>query len=250
MLIFNEKTQYYNLIENGFEKYPNKRDLIILCNQWLKNGIEKDNLKKRMVEFCCECNSQFNYAKNEKLLLDVLKNIENIGNEISAFEFSTNIVFFKSEIDKIKELKSKNLQKIAFIMICLAKWRNANFIYLNSESTIKLKDIFKFAGIKATGIEQERTLYELNSCGFTDVQLKPILKYIIPAILFEGEIILNFEIDENMISHWIKFAYPHCERCGCEIIKQSNKQKYCKECAKLILKEQKLNYWNTRKIEK
>lgn len=235
---------------NGFEKYPNKRDLIILCQQWLKDGFEKNELKEKMLEFCCEWNSQFNYAKNENLLLGVLKKIENLENETPVFRFSTNIVFFKGEIDKIKELNNKNLQKIAFVMVALAKWRNANFIYLNSESTIKLKDVFKYAEIKATGIQQERALHELNSCGFTDVQLKPILKYIMPAILFDGEIALSFEIDDNMIKHWVKIAYPHCERCGCEIIKQSNKQKYCKECAKIVLKEQKLNYWNTRKIEK
>lgn len=249
MLIFNEKTQYDNLIENGFEKYPNKRDLIILCKQWLKDGEDKINLKNQMVDFCIKWNSQFNYVKNENLLLGVIKKIENIENETNVFQFSTNIVLFDEEIERIKKLENKKLQKIAFVMICLAKWRNANFIYLNSESTIKLKDVFKYAGIKATGIEQELTLNELNSCGFTDIQLRPILKYIIPSIIFEGEIALSFEINENMISNWIKIAYPHCKRCGCEIIKRSNKQKYCKECAKIVLKEQKLNYWNTRKIE-
>ncbi|MCK9576898.1 MAG: hypothetical protein M0R51_13425 [Clostridia bacterium] len=250
MLIFNNKTQYDNLMANGFEKYPNKRDLIILCQQWIGNGTPKKDLKDNMADFCYKWNSQFNSAKSESLFLNVLKTLDNVEKSPPQFQFATNIVVFQSEVDRILELKDKNLQKIAFIIICLAKWRNANFIYLNSESTIKLKDIFNFAGIKSTGKEQNLMLYKLNSCGFTNVQLKPLLKYIIPSIITEGDIALNFEIDENMIKHWIKLAYPHCERCGCEIIKQSNKQKYCKECAKIVLKEQKLNYWNTRKIEK
>ena len=253
MLIFNKQKQYNNLINNGFEKFPNKRDLTILCEFWLKNGISFENLLSSMALFCNKWNEQFNYAKSENLLLNVLNSFEKslITPNNSIFEFNQNITIFNEEIKEIKKINDNKLQKIAFIMICLAKWRCKNvnisednyaFIYLNSNSSIKLKDIFSYARVKATLKEQEIALFKLNSIKFLNVQLKPILKYFIPSVKSSGEILLNFDIDDNMIDNWLNIILPHCQSCGKAFEKNGNKQKYCKECAKIIKNEQNKAY--------
>lgn len=250
MLIFNNELHYKRLIENGFEKYPNKRDLVILCQEWLKEGYSKKELKSKMESFCQQWNSQFNYAKTEGLLLKVLMAVDKLENEPPKFVFNTNIVVFESEINKIKELKDKNLQKIAFIMVCLAKWKNSNFIYLNYDSTIKLKDIFDYAGIKATGKKQLELLHKLNLNNFVDCQLRPLGKFIIDCITNDGDVALSFKINEEMIQNWIDLVCPHCERCGKGFEKNSNKQKYCKECAKIVKNEQTLQIMREKRKNK
>ena len=251
MLVFDTNKQYNKLICNGFEKYPNRRDLIILCKEWLNNGTDISQLKQKMIEFCEKWNTQFNYAKYEQLFLNVISHIKKEQENGVAFEFNSNIKIYKKELASIKGFEKLELQKIAFIILCLAKWRNANYIYLNSGSSIKLKDIFTLSNIKCTKKEQMDYLYQLNLLGFIDVQLKPLLKVFIPCMQNDDELEFEFKISDNMINEYIEHTLPHCEKCGNIFEKKNNKQKYCCECAKIVLREQKLKYWNkTRKIEK
>lgn len=242
MLIFDKDKHYEKLMAHGFEKYPNKRDLIILCEHWLKIGVAFDSLKCSIVDFCSKWNSQFNEAKNENLILSIIEQVKKNANNSNAFECNKNIIFYKQELDVVLRIKNRDMQKVLFIIIALAKWRNANYIYLNSESSIKLKNIFTLANIKATKKEQMMLLHELNENGFTDVQLKPLLKLFIPCIINDGEISLSFVISENMIVELLNLILPHCERCGSPFEKQSNKQKYCKACARIVKNEQNRSY--------
>lgn len=242
ILIFDEEKYYYKLTLHGFEKYPNKRDLVILCERWLANGVAFDDLKQKIVEFCSTWNNQFNEAQNENLILLVLKQVkQNIENG-KPFQYKKNIVIYKPELEVLLGIKDKKMQRVLFIMISLAKWRNANYIYLNSASSIKLKDIFTFAGIKCTKKEQMVCLHKLNMGEYTDVQLKPLLKMFISCIVEDGDIAFSFDISDNMLDELLNITLPHCERCGKPFEKQGNKQKYCKECAKKVKNEQNKSY--------
>lgn len=242
MLIFDKRKHYEKLIEQGFEKYPNKRDLIVLCENWLAEGEIVENLYDRIIAFCKKWNSQFRPAKNEQLILSVLDQINNSTEY--KFSLNTNMKFYKTEIEEIKSITDKKLQKIMFIIMCLAKWRNANYIYLNCESSIKLKDIFDLARIKDTKINQMEMLHQLNSSGRIDTQLKPILKVFIPSICEDGECMFEFSINDNMIQEWLNLVGVKCLRCGNGFEKNCNKQKYCKNCAKIIKNEQNKSYLN------
>lgn len=242
MLIFDENKQYQNLIENGFEKYPNKRDLIILCNHWInEDGCEMSDLRNNIVKFCTKWNNQFNEAKSENLILKVLDAVEKQQNGLVPFVYNKEIIFTNNEAQTIIELKDKKLQKIAFVILCLAKWRNANYIYVNSESSIKLKDIFDFAQVKATGKEKATMLHILNEMGFIDVQLKPILKLFIPCIqndIQDDSVLKKFTISDDMINEWLDIVCPHCERCGKFFEKTGNNNKFCAECSREVRREQ------------
>ena len=238
MLVFDEEEQYINLITNGFEKYPNKRDLVILCNHWLReNELSQEELKARMIDFCWKHNSQFNVAKSEGLIINVLNSL----NKPNSFSFNNEIKITNNEIQALKRIENIKEQKIAFVMICLAKWRNANFIYLNQGSSIKISDLFKLAEINASKKEQYKILHKLNEQGDIDVQLKPILKCMIPCIVNE-DIVIEFSINNNLILEWEKYFMPHCEKCGKPLTKTSNRQKYCADCAKKIKNEQIKSY--------
>lgn len=242
MLIFDENKQYENLIKNGFAKYPNRRDLKILCRRWLAEGVRICDLKENIIVFCTRFNSQFNYAKSEAMIVDVLNSLQDHKDTKISFEFCTKIVIYENELDKIKEIKDKNLQKLLFVMVSLAKWRNSNYIYLNSGSSIRVKDIFCLAGVDCTKKEQGMYLYALNNGGYIDTQLRPLLKLMIPWISNEGSEKLSFTISDNMLEEWNKITLPHCCRCEKPFERHSSTQKYCKECHDEIEKEHKRNY--------
>lgn len=236
MLVFDEKKHYEKIMENGFEKYPNKRDLSILCKFWILEGTSIDCLKDKIIYFCKKWNPHFNYAKSEPMILEVLNSFIEVKKE-NAFEFNPIITIYSSELDAIKKLKDYKLSKLAFVLVCLAKWRNANYIYLNSLSSIKLKDVFLFAEIKGTGKEYLLFLNKLKNLGFIDVQLKPILKCFIPCIEEDGEIFKEFSISDDMVNVLKEEILPHCQRCGNPFERITNNQKYCKECAKIVKNE-------------
>lgn len=242
MLIFDEKKQFERLTSLGFEKYPNKRDLLILCKFWLKQGCGAECLKDKMVEFCNKWNSKFNYAKTEPLFLRVLQEL--FEEKEKNFEFCKEISIYTEERDSLLAFPNKKMARVLFVMICLAKWRNANYIYLNSGSSIKLNDIFELARVKATTKEKHQILYQLNELGFIDVQLKPILKIFIP-IIKEGDetpIADRITMSDDVVEWILNFILPHCARCGKPFEKNNNKQIYCKFCRAELDKEQKLKY--------
>lgn len=241
MLVLNENTHFKKLNENGFEKYPNKRDLLVLCKEWLKEKeYSNEQLKHKMIEFCKNFNSQFNIVKTENLFINVLKDI----NKENKFEFNSSIKITKKEINELKQIDNFKKQKIMFVILSLAKWRNANYIYLNNGSSIKVSDIFELAKVKCTKKEQFKILHELNEIGFIDIQLKPILKCMIPICDCELNAIneIEFDIDDNLIFYWEKYVLPHCEICGKPFERKSNRQKYCVKCAKFVKNEQNKSY--------
>lgn len=241
MLVLNEQKQFQRLLSDGFEKYPNKRDLCILCKGWLQERKYTDEeLKHKMIEFCKNFNSQFNVAKAEDLFLRVLKSVHQ---EIT-FKFNNTIQITESEISYLKTLNSFKKQKLMFVIICLAKWRNANYIYINNGSSIKVSDLFDIAKIKCTKKEQFKILHELNDCLFIDVQLKPMLKCMIPIIDNSSKPVITFDIDDDFIFHWENYILPHCEICGKPFERRSNRQKYCSDCAKKVKNEQNKSYKN------
>jgi len=280
MIIFNKEEHYNELINNGFEKFPNKRDLIILARHWYeKDNIYLSNIKINLINFCLKYNTQFNPIKCENLLIKVVESLEH--DEIKD-NFKPRISLFKEEILYIKNIKSnankfkwnglKNnkkwcdyLQRLLFVMLCISKWKNytpidvsdnnIKSIYITSTSPIKLKQYFELARIKFTKKQQVKALFELNNMGLINVNLRPLLRYDILFSKNNGELVKEFTINKDMIDVFdevIGENYVECERCHKKFEKNSNRQKYCKNCANIVKKEQKLNYWKekTRTLEK
>lgn len=233
MLIFDEKQHFEDLEKNGFEKYPNKRDLTCLCFGWVSQGARIEDLKFLMSNFCKQWNIKFNYAKSESLLLEVIDSFKNNQENEIRKHFNSRILVYDSEIKIIKKLSGKKNQKVAFSLLCLAKWRNSNYVYLNDSSSIHLKDVFSLVGLKDTSKNMSLILHSLNEQGFLDVQLKPIMKCFIPCIATEGERCLEFNITENSIKeNLLSIVGCECEYCGKLFEKIKNNQKYCSECGK------------------
>lgn len=238
MIIFNQHEQYENLIKNGFEKYPNFRDLMILAKEWkFVENMEPKDIKTRLIGFCNSKVDNFDEAKSQELIKNVIEKLKKTQNYT---ELPLKLVFFKGELDQILQVVNKEWRKIIFIFCCLCKLKRSNGIYLNSSNTIKLSDIFDLCGIKKTKKAQEHTLFELNKAGYLDVSLKPLLKYTPFCLLEDGEVDFEVEPSPNLILELQKRdnpTYLTCEKCGKSFLKTSNRAKYCKECGVEIHRE-------------
>lgn len=202
MLIFDSKVHFNNLIQNGFEQYPNKRDLIILSKYWLLNGVvSHETLKENLISFCKKWNTQFNFTKSEDLILKVIETVK--SNEIMMPEdyYCKNIKFSKKEVKFLNKIENYQYLAVLFVLMTLCKWYKTPFVYLNSNSSVHISDIFAFAGVKKSRLEQLQILHWLNENNYINIQLKPLLKCNVLILDDVGEANIQFEIDDKMIKN-------------------------------------------------
>lgn len=240
MIVFNQKTQYNNLIANGFEKFPNFRDLSILAKEWFfVEKMDTTEIKTRLIAFCAEKSPNFKEEPVREIVDKVIKKLENTE---KYTELPEKLVFYREEKEELLKITNKECRKLIFIFCCLSKLKKSDGIYLNSQSAIKLSDIFDLCKIKKSKIQQEPYLNKLYKEGLLSVDLKPLLKYHPTCLKNDGEVAFEFEPSENMINELLKLDEKNikkCIRCGKEVLKGSNRTKYCKECYRRVRLERK-----------
>lgn len=231
MIVLNYNEQFENIIKNGFEKFPNHRDMLILAYKWKEQGKTQQSIKDMLLDFCNKQNNQFCQVKYENTINEILIQIQEKQKEIPQ-----NIYFTQNEIDKLNTIDNYNNKKVMFIIMSLIKIKGGDCIYLTSSSTIKQKDIFELANINCSMRNQDLILHELYACGAINVSLKPLLKITSDWISNDCLKKYSFSPNNNLILQYelITGKAIYCECCGIIVHKQNNKMKYCKDCAKKI----------------
>lgn len=226
MIIFSEKDQYNNLIKNGFKKFVNICDLSILARQYNSQGDSREQIKAKLIAFAKKWSPQFNEFKNENKILQALDNIS------KTMLLSGKISFTEAELSKILELNNYNLQKLIFILMCLAKKNGHDYVYLNTDGIYKLSEIYELAEIKADKKTQEYFLYLLQQNGAIFCNLKPLLKYDLPWCDSLTPKILEFEPSKDMISIFDIYIGKKflCKKCGKLSLSKRKGQVYCGDC--------------------
>jgi hypothetical protein len=245
MVIINYNEHCKKLIENGFDKVCNIRDLVILAKCWKENGCNKSQIQKKLFNFLEEWDKNFTTVKaNNKICATFKKSVKDLP------PLSEKISFSISEIEFIKAIKEYDLQKILFVIMAIAKTQNNDYIYLSSTSSMKLKDIFSLANVSSAQQKQEFMLNELYKLG----AISPTygLRYNICCIdtNIENNLAFEFAPNQNLVLEYEFYIGKaiKCKKCGKLVHKTNNKMKYCKNCAKIVrLEYDKIYYDKFRK---
>lgn len=142
----------------------------------------------------------------------------------------------KNELHTIEEIHDKVLERLAFTLLCLAKFRNfknpenKNWInYSNGE-------IYSMACISTTAFEKDRKLGRLKELGLIEYARKVNNLSIQVRYVDDGSENKLFVSDFRRLGYeWRLFNgenYIRCAACGILTLKKSNRAKYCKDCAK------------------
>lgn len=240
MIVFSQCEQYQNLIKNGFEKWPNARDLMIIAKEWYfmqKKGYSE--ISRDLWSFCAEKSP----LVDEKITKNLIKKcVEKLKKCQNYTELPEKIVFFEEECEKISQIKNKEWQKIIFILCCLSKLKRDDGLYLNSSNTIKISDIFELANIKIPIKNQEIYFHNLKNENLLKVDLKPLLKIHPFCLLKEGKEKISLCPSEKMLEYLYTFnGTPtfQCCLCGETALKTNNRAKYCKSCAEKVHQQKK-----------
>lgn len=237
MIVLNYGEHSKEILENGFVKFPNTRDMLIVAKHLSENGYKNDEISAKLLSLCEKIDKNFKMNIWEKKNKIVLKKIKK-----PLKELKTEIFFSKNEMDSIKSAGSYELQKIFFVMMAICKTYDTDKIYLNSQSPFKLKDILSLARVNWSTTKAENALHDFYTQGL--VKVSPNLEYRIACIenCAPCDSALTVYPCVNMVENFDIYTKKavHCARCGAYTRKNSNNTKYCPACAKEIKREKDL----------
>jgi len=166
------------------------------------------------------------------------------------------ITIYESEIEQIRKAKNLTQEKVLFSYLVHAKIKYKIKEETNGWVSNPSKEVFKSVGINYTSKRRDLIEKQLIDTGYfnlsrgVDNNSKQVNYMSLTGKVFCE--INNFnQLGEQYEILMGVNEYIKCASCNKLIIKKSNKNKYCVECAYENHKEIKLKYWhNNKKLDK
>ena len=228
---FNEKSKIYSIVEDGDVNglTINKAIWNAAIYYTQLNPVDKKDVFWKIVEFMNENYNDFMYQGYVSIInRDIDKAYKYKIKDVSSINIT------KKEMDKIMSLNDIRKEKIAFVVLALAKYQNAESQRDNDTFYAKTSEIFKFARVVIPA--KERNLY--FGFAYKEGVLKQNFSIGYNALTAafvdheEDEIVLTLdEYDYLELAYaYLNYkngGYKRCETCGRWFKAKSNSSKYC-----------------------
>lgn len=159
-----------------------------------------------------------------------------------------HIYITKSELDFIKNLNDIKLEKIAFVLLALAKYHNEVSGEDNNVVYLKLSEIKNMARINMNRVDFEYFYYNLYNLGVLQLNTSPTSTVqIVDFVSNDPDDEVEFELKEidylELAYVYLSWknngeGYARCQKCN-RLMRQgkTKPRKYCEECAKIAERE-------------
>lgn len=213
---------------------------------YIDNGIPKNEVRKMLDVFLIQCEPTASIPKWADTLDAALSRA--VRYEAVSIK---SIDITKAEVDKIDSLEGKQIRRLAFTLLCLAKYWD--IVGKTSEHWVNSKDseIMRMANINTSIKRQSLMYYNLNAAGMIHFSKKVDNTNVRVCFMAPGEVVMSITDFRNLGYQYLKHhGEPYFECCNCGITtkydKPNNKnslwkQKYCKACAVEIATQQNVN---------
>ena len=158
------------------------------------------------------------------------------------------------EMVKIKRLTGKQIQRLAFTLLCLAKYWDSVSQNNNHWVNVSDRDIMKLANISTSVARQSAMFADLREAGLIGFS-KKIDNLNVQVNFIDDDTLspaLSVRDFRNLGYQYMMYCgepYFECEQCGLVTKvgdpKKGRKQKYCKNCAAEVSMRQRVE-WVTR----
>ena len=165
MIISNEKEYALNCLENGIVDKNPYQVISILAKYYWHNGLKKKQIIDNLLDYLKKYYPR--YELNEEQWLSEIEKVTEQAYRKKLFEIS-GVKITKPEINRIKSIKNKTLEKLAFTSLCIAKLNNLKSSNNNGWVNTDTGDIFKMAHISCSVFEQDVKLNKLYVLGMVD----------------------------------------------------------------------------------
>ena len=159
-----------------------------------------------------------------------------------------HIYITKSELDFIKSLDNIKLEKIAFVLLALAKYHNEVSGEENNMVYVKLSEVKNMARINMSRVDFEYFYANLYDTGVLQRNTSPISTIqIVDFVSQNPDDEIAFELKEidylELAYVYLSWknegkGYARCQKCD-RLMRQgkTKPRKYCEECAKIVERE-------------
>ena len=240
MIILNERAEAERIIETGNIGEKPSETLLLLARYYY--NVEKLTGKKiynKLNEFM-----QNNYPKYDpKLWEATLQNKVKKADKYPLTEIN-DVVITRAEMETIKNLKSPPLERLAFTLLCLAKFGDKRNMNNNGWVCRSHDEIFKIAAVPATIKKQAAMLNSLYQAGLIGFSMK-VTNTNIQVLYIQEESYMAIrvsdfrELGHEYMNYLGKYKYIRCAECGrLTKCKGNARTKYCKNCSVKVNIEQ------------
>ena len=161
----------------------------------------------------------------------------------------------KNEVEKIDSLEGKQIRRLAFTLLCLAKYWN--IVTRKEDGWVNSKDneIMSMANINTSIKRQSLMFGKLNELGMIQFSKKVDNTNVKVCFMEDGEEAIRIYDFRNLGYQYLMYhgePYFTCENCGIttKVNDKGNRrrQKYCPECAAIIKMKQNIESVMRRRV--
>ena len=213
-----------------------------VAKYYIDKNYSKKETRDILDTFLLQCDPTVSLPKwSETLDYAVLRALKCNAVKIDGVEIT------KPEINRIDSLEGIQVRRLAFTLLCLAKyWDIVNpqgDHWVNSKDS----DIMRMANIN-TSIKRQSLMYHtLNEAGMIQFSKKVDNTNVRVRFITQGDVALTITDFRNLGYQYLRYhgePYLECQNCGITVKSKNTigrKQKYCKECASDMYIKQTVN---------
>lgn len=235
MIILNERSFAESAVENMALGKNRFDTLKLVARMYVDDGHSKDEVRTMLENFVMDCDPHASIIKVSKVIEYAIQYA--MKHELVVIE---SIGVTECEINAISEMcVGRQAERLAFTLLCLAKYWNARYKSDSSWVNNKDSEIMSLANIKTSSTRQSKLYRDLCNSGlisfsrrvdctnvrvnFCDYHSDPVLS------------ITDFRNLGNQYLMYIGEPYFVCAECGLvtklDNVGAGRKQKYCHECS-------------------
>lgn len=233
---------YEHIMANDLSDKPSET-LKRVARYYIDKGYSTANVKKQLDTFILKCNPTASLPK----WADTIDRAVSFASKYPSINIeSINIT--DKEMSKIDALEGKQLKRLAFTLLCLAKyWVSASpdsNYWVNNKDT----EIMKLANINTSVKRQGLMYWTLRELGMVQFSKKVDNTNVRVCFAEDGEVVLRVTDLRNLGYQYLMYhgePYFECKCCGLTTKyrnpSKTGGQKYCSECAGKIQMQQIIN---------
>ena len=242
MIVLDERKYAENCLRDGSINDSPFFTLSILAKYYYHYlGFRKKKIIKLLLEFL-----EKNYPKYELNKYTWQTSVEKLAARAGKFPLFeiAGVSITKSELDTIANIHNKVLERLAFTMLCLAKFGNAKNDSNNNWVNLDSKEIFKLARISCKANEREIKIGQLYQMGLLEFSKRnDNLNCRVTFVDNDSEEVVFISDTRELGYEYLKYKGENFIRCAdCGILTRGNKngtKRYCKDCSAYTPKETK-----------
>lgn len=233
MIILNEREHAENCLKNGFVDTKPFNTLSILAKYYYHYcGFRKKKIIALLIDYLSKYYPR--YELNEFSWQTSVEKIASNAGRYKLYEIQ-GIKITESEMNTIKGINNKVLERLMFTMLCLAKLGNAKNQKNNGWVNTDSKDIFNYARISCRVNEREIKIGKLWQMGLLEFSKRnDNLNCRVTFIDDNSNEVLFISDFRELGYEYLMYNGGNFIRCAdCGILSRGNKtgtKKYCRNC--------------------